>query len=455
METNGDNFVAPDMCILVALDTPVNIVMFKGLLKNTQIQIDTAESGEECLEYAAKMKYHIIFVDTQLMDMNGKLILRHIKEDKTSKNQETPVIAMISDASEIDDIDTDDMDTNDMDTDDMDTDDMDTDDMDTDDMGTDNVNIDNVNTDDMEASSKESDKARFSGYLELPIDGRELKKLVKQYLPNQQKNNKNSDRAQSDAEWLEQISKLDGIDIQAGIQACATEEIYISVVKEFYPPAEKQAAMIERYYCDNDYKNYTILVHSLKSSARLIGAVALSEQARMLEMCGYTMQENMSASESVSITENSSTSESVSITENQSTSESMSVMKNVSASEDAQAHENAQEQALTDIQRVTPELLRTYRAYAVQLRDIFEPKEKEAAKPLIADQMLCEALEALRELVEGFDYDSADAIMDTLMKYRMPDYFKEIYQELKSLMAEVARDDIIREINAFLSREEH
>lgn len=355
-----DSLIAPNMRILIVLDTPVNIAMFKGLLKHTQIEIDVAKSGQECLACAAKTQYHVIFADMQLPDMDGEQLLRHIKEDGDSLNQKTPVIAM----------------------------------------GTDDI---------------EPDKQGFSGYLEFPMDGKYLRELVMQYLPNRKSDGGcDGNKVENTADDLmTQISKIEGIDIETGIQACATEEIYLSVVKEFYPPAEKQAGLIEEYCNEKDYKNYTISVHSLKSAARLIGATALSEQARMLEMCGYTMQEGVSVSE------------------------------------------NAQEQALTSIQSVTPKLLQTYRLYADLLRDIFEPKDEEKAKPLIDEKMLREALEALRELVEGFDYDSADSVMDTLAKYRMPDDFQKNFQELKSLMAEVARDDIIKEINAYFSREEH
>ena len=197
-----------------------------------------------------------------------------------------------------------------------------------------------------------------------------------------------------------QLRGISGINVDAGIQACGTEEIYLSVVKEFYPPAEKQAALIEQYNQERDYRNYTIQVHSLKSSARLIGALELSEQAKRLEACG-----------------------------------------------------NAEDQQT--IEAETPALLRTYRSYADQIRQIFESPEDEAAKPLLEEKRLREALETLSEVAEVFDFDSADLIMETLSKYRMPEPFQESYEKLKTFMAEVARDDIIDLIHGYLGREEH
>ena len=49
---------------------------------------------------------------------------------------------------------------------------------------------------------------------------------------------------------------------------------------------EKNADELEKLLQEGDYENYTIKVHALKSSARLIGAEELSETARKLEAYG-------------------------------------------------------------------------------------------------------------------------------------------------------------------------
>lgn len=199
---------------------------------------------------------------------------------------------------------------------------------------------------------------------------------------------------------FKQLNAIAGIDTQAGIQACGTKEIYLSVVREFYPPALKQAEQIEQYSQEQDYHNYTIVVHALKSSARLIGALELSEQAKQLEASG-----------------------------------------------------NAKDQQT--IEAKTPPLLQAYRIYAKQLQSLFEKPEEDAAKPLIEEKMLKEAMEALCEMAEAFDFDSADAVMETLTKYRMPETFQSTYRELKTFMAQVARDDMIELIKRYLNGEEH
>ena len=49
--------------------------------------------------------------------------------------------------------------------------------------------------------------------------------------------------------------------------------------------AEKETEL-DQFYAENDFKNYTINVHALKSSARIIGAADLGQDAQMLEDAG-------------------------------------------------------------------------------------------------------------------------------------------------------------------------
>ena len=67
----GETFRAPDAKILVVYDNEMNLKVFRALLKNHGMQIDTAMSGRECLELMEKKAYHIIFMDHQMPEMDG------------------------------------------------------------------------------------------------------------------------------------------------------------------------------------------------------------------------------------------------------------------------------------------------------------------------------------------------------------------------------------------------
>jgi DegV family protein with EDD domain len=84
-------------------------------------------------------------------------------------------------------------------------------------------------------------------------------------------------------EWYEQIP---GIDPVKAIENSGSEDSFKSVLKIFYQSVDDRSKEIEDYYNSEDWENYTIKVHALKSSARLVGAIDLSEDALSLEMAG-------------------------------------------------------------------------------------------------------------------------------------------------------------------------
>lgn len=70
----------PDARILVVDDTPVNLVVARGMLKNSEAHVDTAESGEDALELMKKSHYDIVFLDHKMPGMDGIDTLRHAKK---------------------------------------------------------------------------------------------------------------------------------------------------------------------------------------------------------------------------------------------------------------------------------------------------------------------------------------------------------------------------------------
>ena len=57
----------------------------------------------------------------------------------------------------------------------------------------------------------------------------------------------------------------------------------MQLLEKFVSDAPKKAQELNRLYEEKDYGNYRIQVHSLKSSAKMIGADALSQTAKELE----------------------------------------------------------------------------------------------------------------------------------------------------------------------------
>lgn len=87
----------------------------------------------------------------------------------------------------------------------------------------------------------------------------------------------------SEKKWYESIP---GIDSAAALKNSGSEESFLSVLKIFYDSYAAKADEIKGFYDSKDWENYTIKVHALKSSSRLIGALLLGDQAEALEMAG-------------------------------------------------------------------------------------------------------------------------------------------------------------------------
>ena len=81
IEGGDDNepSVWPDAKILVVDDTPVNLVVAKGMLKESMAHIETAESGEDALELIKTNHYDIVFLDHKMPGMDGPETLRKAK----------------------------------------------------------------------------------------------------------------------------------------------------------------------------------------------------------------------------------------------------------------------------------------------------------------------------------------------------------------------------------------
>ena len=85
---------------------------------------------------------------------------------------------------------------------------------------------------------------------------------------------------------LAALQKLDWLDTSVGLQNSGAVDAYLPLLELFYKSLEEKANEIENFYATGDYTNYTIKVHAIKSSARIIGAVKFGEEAQLLENAG-------------------------------------------------------------------------------------------------------------------------------------------------------------------------
>ena len=236
-----EKFVAPNAKILVVDDTVMNLTVVKGLLKQTKVQIETADSGYECLNLVTKNHYDIIFLDHRMPGIDGIETLERMKKLPNNLNQETPVISLTANA--------------------------------------------------ISGARKQYIDAGFQDYLTKPIDSDKLEQMMIEYLPPEKvkKVVPVDDFVGVDVDdkilpdWLKNIEGLNTAD---GIEHCGSVDAYLDALTVFARSVASGSKEIANFYKIEDWQNYTTKVHALKSSARVIGANELSERAKRLENAG-------------------------------------------------------------------------------------------------------------------------------------------------------------------------
>ncbi|MBO4903096.1 MAG: response regulator [Lachnospiraceae bacterium] len=243
-------FTARKAKVLMVDDNMMNVLVFKSLVKQTLIRVDTALSGEECLELCDNMQYDVIFLDHMMPGKDGVETLHELKASQTGRNINTPVICLTANAI---------------------------------------------------SGARESYISEgFDDYLTKPIDSEKLEKMLLAYIPDDKIDQECEEEvfefaagesaSREPEENIEQIlQKLQGcgqIDPAEGIKNCGFEDIYITVLNVFLSSLDEALTELDPLKNAEDLKEYAVRIHGLKSSARTIGAKDLSEKARRLEEAG-------------------------------------------------------------------------------------------------------------------------------------------------------------------------
>ena len=189
---------------------------------------------------------------------------------------------------------------------------------------------------------------------------------------------------------------LGALDREIGLQYCGTEELLESVLEDFYHLIDDKSEKILNLKESGNIKDYTIEVHALKSTARMIGATELSELAFKLEMAG-------------------------------------------------------KEDNLALIDEETDRLILMYRAYKDTL-SYFDKEDSEKEKSEVSTQAIKSELEKMLDAVNDFDMDGVDEAMANLREFKMPT--PELEEEMKELyyrVRDVDMEQIIERCNRLIS----
>ena len=132
--------------------------------------------------------------------------------------------------------------------------------------------------------------AGFDGYLSKPVTIEDFEKTLKQYLPEDLIAGKD-DISKDDINNKENkymtidTAREIGLNVDSALVfAYGDEDFYLELLTDYAKEASDRCAELTSYLEQGNLKDYEILVHSIKSSSKTVGADDLSELARDLEM---------------------------------------------------------------------------------------------------------------------------------------------------------------------------
>lgn len=244
-------FVASQAKILAVDDNDMNLMVIQGLLKQTQMQIDTASGGEEALELCASKRYDLIFMDHMMPGMDGVETMKALHKEKKGINYTTPVVVLTANAV----------------------------------AGCKDLYL----------------KEGFVDYISKPVDVMKLDRILRTYLePSLILEGVETEKDKMEGLNPEVISapktevmekmpaeeKLHHIDRAIGLQYCLDDDLYRQVLESYLDQGQEYKEQLPSYYKAKAWHDYAVVAHAIKSSSLSIGAVTLSDLAKEQEFLG-------------------------------------------------------------------------------------------------------------------------------------------------------------------------
>jgi len=229
------DFIAPNAEILIVDDNAINLTIAEGLLEPLKMKIDTALSGKEAIAMISVHHYDIILMDHMMPELDG-VETTHIIRRFHAEYNDVPIIALTANA--------------------------------------------------VDGTKEMFKKEGMNDFVAKPIELRILVSKVKEWLPVekierifQSQNNPQELKKKSDI-------VIGDLDVSYSIKLLGTENLFWKVLKDYYRVIDKKVKLIKSLEEQEDWVNYTIEVHALKSASKQIGAISLSEKAAAMEKAG-------------------------------------------------------------------------------------------------------------------------------------------------------------------------
>ena len=337
------NFKAPEAKLLLVDDNKMNLKVAIGLLAPLQMQIDTAENGKQALEMLEAKAYDLVFMDHMMPIMDGVEATRRIREKEEATGAHQTIIALTADA--------------------------------------------------MSGAKEEFMAAGMDDFVAKPIEIKDICSKLRKYLP--QEKIVTTEECLVVAEETDDLPQIEGLDVEAGVHYSGSRALFFHLLGDYYKLIDTKTKKIKQCLADGMIRDFTIEVHALKNTSRMIGAIELSERFEELETLGNA--------------------------------------------NDGKA-----------LEEKVPEVLELYAGYKSVLSPygaVDEASLQEASK-----DELCRILTQMADAMDGFDLDGVDAAMAELEQYHMPEALSDDMDALRAAVADVAMEEVIAKSHAMAGK---
>ncbi len=238
-------FCTKNARVLVVDDNEVNLHVASYLLKQFNIDVETASSGKLALATLGKADYDIIFMDHMMPEMTGVEAARAIRK-LGGKYLNVPIVAL-------------------------------------------SANV-------LDEARREFTSAGMNDFLSKPIELNKLSAMLKKWLPQEKMTAPAAEfgavataaLSLSPSTGLEELKKvmsgIQEVDVDIGLKHTLNNPaIYITVLKACSEQLEKKIPFMLEVQENGDYNRLKIEVHGMKSALANIGANVISQEAAGIE----------------------------------------------------------------------------------------------------------------------------------------------------------------------------
>ena len=238
--------------VLVVDDNTINLTVALGFLETHHIKADTATSGKQAIKMMEEKHYDLVFMDHMMPEMDGTEVTRRIRGMRNGWCKTIPIIALSANAL--------------------------------------------AGVRDLFISSGMND------FIAKPIDADELNLVLSRWLPATKiadmvydydveppppKEKTASPVSQQDDEerLLEILAEKPDLNVKAGLAHVGKKkDIYLGILRQFCDEYDSYIREITRFTAEENWRDYSIRLHALKSVFMNIGNENLSAWARKLEL---------------------------------------------------------------------------------------------------------------------------------------------------------------------------